>query len=164
MPLFSRIVQILLWLFATTDLCTSQYSIQRQDPFALLFGTLQTYQRASCDGEELNLDCPANTTISIQFVQYGRTRPSAQVMEMSWRIVLLPWKILDCARCSDESGSKIFWPGSGQQFMAWVWIWKISPKNVKFFIFFPSGKKKSLRIGSKSTRVKGRLASYLLRV
>ncbi len=78
----SRIVdclQILLWLLAAADLCTSQYSIQRQDPFALLFGTLQTYQRAACDGEELNLDCPANTTISIQFVQYGRTRPSSQV-------------------------------------------------------------------------------------
>jgi len=28
-----------------------------------------------------------------------------------------------------------FWPGSGQPFMVWVWIWKISPKNVKFSIF-----------------------------
>jgi len=25
------------------------------------------------------------------------------------------------------------WLGSGQPFMVWVWIWKISSKNVKFF-------------------------------
>jgi len=31
--------------------------------------------------------------------------------------------------------------GSGQPFMVWVWIWKISPKNVKFFNFFPLGQK-----------------------
>jgi len=31
--------------------------------------------------------------------------------------------------------------GSGQLFMVWVWIWKISPKNVKFQ-FFPFGSKK----------------------
>jgi len=27
--------------------------------------------------------------------------------------------------------------GSGQPSLVWVWIWKISPKNVKFFNFFP---------------------------
>jgi len=53
--------------------------------------------------------------------------------------------------------------GSGQPFMVWVRIRKISPKNVKFSIFFPSGQKKSLRVGSESTRVKAGLASYLLR-
>jgi len=53
---------------------------------------------------------------------------------------------------------------SVQPFMVWVWIWKISPKNFKFFNFFPSGQKKSLWVGSESTRVKGGLASYLLRV
>jgi len=37
--------------------------------------------------------------------------------------------------------------GSGQPFMVWVRIRKISPKNVKFFNFFPSGQKKSLRVG-----------------
>jgi len=33
--------------------------------------------------------------------------------------------------------------GSGQPFMVWVWIWKISPNNVKFFNFlsFGSGRK-----------------------
>jgi len=54
--------------------------------------------------------------------------------------------------------------GSGQPFMVWARIWKISPKNVKFFNFFPSGKKKSLRVGSESTRVRAGSASYLLRV
>jgi len=38
--------------------------------------------------------------------------------------------------------------GSGLPFMVWVWIGKISPKNVKFFNFFPFGSKKSLRVGS----------------
>jgi len=39
--------------------------------------------------------------------------------------------------------------GLGQPFMVWVWIWKISPKNVKFFNFFPFGSKKisSGRVG-----------------
>jgi len=54
--------------------------------------------------------------------------------------------------------------GSGQPFMVWVCIWKISPKKVKFFNFFPSGQKKSLWVGSESTRVKGGLASYILRI
>jgi len=50
--------------------------------------------------------------------------------------------------------------------MVWAWIWKISPKNVisNFSIFFPSDQKKSLWVGSESTRVDCGLASYLLRV
>jgi len=51
--------------------------------------------------------------------------------------------------------------GLGQPYMVCVWIWKISPKNVNFF---PSDQKKFLGVGFKSTRVKGGLASYLLRV
>jgi len=51
--------------------------------------------------------------------------------------------------------------GSGQFFVSlvgsdqpsWVWIWKISPKNIKFFKFSPSDQKKSLRVRSKSTQV-----------
>jgi len=35
-----------------------------------------------------------------------------------------------------------FWLGSGQPFMVWVRILKISPKNFKFFNFFPFGSKK----------------------
>jgi len=51
--------------------------------------------------------------------------------------------------------------GSAIKIKVWVWIWKISPKNINFF---PFGSKKSLRVGSKSTWVKGGSASYLLRV
>jgi len=55
--------------------------------------------------------------------------------------------------------------GSGQPFMVWVWIWKISPKNVKFFNFFALRvKKKHCWVRSESTRGGGGLASYLLRV
>jgi len=48
--------------------------------------------------------------------------------------------------------------------MVWVRIWKISPKNGEFSIFFSLGQKKLLRVGSESTWVKAGLASYLLRV
>jgi len=54
--------------------------------------------------------------------------------------------------------------GSGQPFMVWVWISKISPKTVKFSNFFPLDKKKLLRVGSESTRVEAGSASYLLQV
>ncbi|XP_037082758.1 protein eva-1 homolog C-like isoform X2 [Pollicipes pollicipes] len=39
---------------------------------ALLSGTLRTFQVASCDGDELRLECPPDTTVSINLVQYGR--------------------------------------------------------------------------------------------
>jgi len=54
---------------------------------------------------------------------------------------------------SDGPGSKFFYPdrvGSGQPSMPWAWVRKISPKNVKFYNFFFSDKKKSLRVGSKA--------------
>jgi len=67
------------------------------------------------------------------------------------------------ANISDGSRSKFFDPAqvnflSGQLFIVWVWIWKISPKNVNFF---PFGSKKFLLVVSKSTWVKGGSASYL---
>jgi len=46
---------------------------------------------------------------------------------------------------SDGSGSKIFdlgRVGSDQPPLVWVWVWKISPKNVKFFNFFSIVSKK----------------------
>jgi len=42
---------------------------------------------------------------------------------------------------SDGSGSKTFDKVSGKPFMVWVWIWKIFPKNITFFNFFPFGSK-----------------------
>jgi len=68
---------------------------------------------------------------------------------------------------SDGSGSGQFFVarvGLGQPPIVWVRIWKISPKNVKFFNFFPSGQKKLIWVESESTRIKAGLASYLLRV
>lgn len=44
---------------------------------ALISGTLRTFQRAGCDAEQVTLNCPRGTTISIQFAQYGRSGPSA---------------------------------------------------------------------------------------
>jgi len=38
-----------------------------------------------------------------------------------------------------------------------VWVWIISPKNPKFFNFLPFGSKKSHRVVSKSTWVKGQV-------
>jgi len=47
---------------------------------------------------------------------------------------------------SDGSGSKIWFfvarVRSGHSSMVWVWVWKISPKNVKFFYFFSLWAKK----------------------
>jgi len=56
---------------------------------------------------------------------------------------------------SDGAGSKFFdpsrinflWLGSGQPFM--VWVWKISPKNVKFFNFYPLGQKNLFGLSQK---------------
>jgi len=53
---------------------------------------------------------------------------------------------------SDRSGSKFFDPVSGQPSSFWVWVWKISPINSKFFKFIPWSKK-TYRIGSKSNWV-----------
>lgn len=39
---------------------------------ALLSGTLRTYQKAGCDHEYVQLNCPRGTTISIEFAQYGK--------------------------------------------------------------------------------------------
>jgi len=55
--------------------------------------------------------------------------------------------------------------GSGQPLMVWDRIWKISPiKMPNFSIFFPSGLKKLLWVGSERTRVRAGSAFYLLRV
>jgi len=43
----------------------------------------------------------------------------------------------------------VAWVRSGQPFMVWVWIWKISPRNVKFSIFFPLGQKNLFGSGQK---------------
>ncbi|XP_076261457.1 uncharacterized protein LOC143197137 isoform X2 [Rhynchophorus ferrugineus] len=49
---------------------------QRLDIFALLSGTLRTYQRAGCDNDIVTLKCPAGTSISVQIAQYGKSASS----------------------------------------------------------------------------------------
>jgi len=79
--------------------------------------------------------------------------PSANTYQVKHVLTLTVMKKLESIEkvvSSDGSRSKIFdpgWVGSGQPSMVWVWILKISPKNVKFSIFFPSGQKKLLRVG-----------------
>jgi len=48
--------------------------------------------------------------------------------------------------------------------MVWLEFGKFPLKMSNFSIFFPSGQKKLLWVGSESTRVKAGSASYLLRV
>ena len=71
------LLQLLLLLLSSAAL--GQYNVRRQDPFALLSATLRTYQKAACDNQELGLECPSGTKISIQLVEYGRSAPSNQV-------------------------------------------------------------------------------------
>ncbi len=70
----------LLLLLVSVPAVECQYSVHRQDPFALLSGTLRTRQTAACDGQELTLECPEGTKISIQLVEYGRKATSEQVI------------------------------------------------------------------------------------
>jgi len=65
---------------------------------------------------------------------------------------------------SDGSGSKIFDTGRVSHLWFGVNFGKYPLKMSNFSIFFPSGLKKSLWVGSESTRVKGGSASYSLRV
>jgi len=64
----------------------------------------------------------------------------------------------------DPGWVKFLLLGSGLPSLVWVCIWKISPKNVKFFNFLPFGSKKCHWVGSKRTPFRAMSASYLLRV
>jgi len=55
------------------------------------------------------------------------------------------------------------WVRSRQPSLVWIGVGKF-PLKIPNFQFFPFGSKKSLRVGSKSTQVKGWFSSYLLRV
>jgi len=59
---------------------------------------------------------------------------------------------MDLQESSDGSRSKLFvawvtWEGSSQPSL--VWVWKISPKKLKFFNFFFSDQKNLTRLGQK---------------
>jgi len=57
------------------------YNVVRRDPYAIISETIVTRQRASCDGDILQLSCPSGTKISIQLVLYGRSAPSSELCE-----------------------------------------------------------------------------------
>jgi len=62
---------------------------------------------------------------------------------------------------SNKNFCFLCWVGSA----TFVWGLEIFPLNIpNFSMFYPLGQKKSHCVGSKSTRVKAGLASYLLRV
>jgi len=79
-----------------------------------------------------------------------------------YALIIFHRLLLKIGLISDGSRSKIFDPGqvgsifcgsgwvrSGQPFMVWVWIWKISPKKVKFFNFSLRVKKNLFGSGQK---------------
>ncbi|XP_064628397.1 protein eva-1 homolog C-like isoform X2 [Lineus longissimus] len=47
--------------------------------YGRLSSTLYTFQEHACSGETLKLRCPQDTTLSIQFAQFGRQVPSHQM-------------------------------------------------------------------------------------
>jgi len=67
---------------------------------ALLSGTLRTFQEASCDGDELRLQCPPETTISIHLVQYGRLASKPALCGTAGRTV-------NTTDCMDRSALKV---------------------------------------------------------
>ncbi|XP_049528345.1 protein eva-1 isoform X1 [Dermacentor silvarum] len=56
-------------------LCLLVPSVASSSHLPLLSGTLKTFQKFACDGQELQLRCFRNTSISISVAQYGRSVP-----------------------------------------------------------------------------------------
>ncbi|XP_060516203.1 uncharacterized protein LOC132695763 [Cylas formicarius] len=75
MPFF-LFFMVVLYGYLGLDVEVSQVCAQRADIFALLSGTLRTYQRAGCDNDIVTLRCPAGTSISVQIAQYGKSASS----------------------------------------------------------------------------------------
>jgi len=91
-------------------------------------------------------------TTAALFIQNGRFKNMVRVVNHWWLVMVDPlseYKV--CKRCRNEKNYFNVVMGAGQNFFTWVgsifvarigsgqrvWIWKISPKNVKFFNFFP---------------------------
>jgi len=89
---------------------------------------------------------------------YSRFKTSIWVTADYYHLVAIQgWKIAGMDVVIGPGETFLTQVRSGQPSMVWVWIWKISPKNIKCFNFFPSGSKKI-----SSGRVKGGSAPYLL--
>jgi len=83
------------------------------------------------------------------------------MLELFWQRMSVPGSSMLDTKVSDGSGSKIFNPGRVSHLWFRFGFGKFPLETSNFSIF--SGQKKSLQVVSKSTRVKGWLASYLLR-
>lgn len=92
---------------------------------ALLSGTLQTYQKAACDEEWVNIRCPTGTTISIQLAQYGKTAPAASLCRSS-NPNIFP-DLMDPVHAN--SNFTCLWPAAIQVFSLWA---KYSIKHFPF--------------------------------
>ncbi|XP_069982485.1 uncharacterized protein [Penaeus vannamei] len=80
---FLRAWAVCSWVMihALAPYVTAQ-DILRDDPLALLAGTLRTLQRHACDGTALTLQCPVNTTIDVLYAKYGRPRQEAEQLDL----------------------------------------------------------------------------------
>lgn len=59
----------------TVAVCFFAAGVTSSSHLPLLSGTLKTFQKFACDGQELQLRCYRNTSISIAVAQYGRSVP-----------------------------------------------------------------------------------------
>jgi len=68
----------------------------------------------------------------------GLCRSSGQVIHWQLLVMGLGSKLFDPSQVESSfcGAGRV---GSGKPFMVWVWVKKISPKNVKFFNFFLFG-------------------------
>ncbi|XP_075751688.1 protein eva-1 homolog C isoform X2 [Rhipicephalus microplus] len=64
------------WIWrAIATVCWFAVGVTASAHLPLLSGTLKTFQKFACDGQELQLRCFRNTSISISVAQYGRSVP-----------------------------------------------------------------------------------------
>jgi len=88
----------------------------------------------------------------IQIQKYFISFNSKQILMIPVKLILrgshlyglsfrhLFWSFNQQVQISVGTGSIFCWSGwvrSGQPSLVWVWVWKVSPKNPKFFNFFP---------------------------
>ncbi|KAL1436672.1 hypothetical protein MTO96_049566 [Rhipicephalus appendiculatus] len=80
-------------------LCLLVPSVASSSHLPLLSGTLKTFQKFACDGQELQLRCFRNTSISISVAQYGRSVP--------YHMLCPPPSHEEGGRCERETGAGV---------------------------------------------------------
>jgi len=116
-----------------------------------LFGRSKRWQTIQTDGTPHPYtcswqNCSAVKNLTLSFLTHKKLhilRENVNSSNDGLSNVVSPTMVKSFWPGSDRSGQFfVARVGSGQLFMVWAWIWKISPKNVKFFNFFPFGSKK----------------------